>query len=59
MESTRRNLAPEMSRAGCSHTAIIAATGYQMATVRRTVAELKMAGNVQRWPEDVLLAAVT
>ena len=32
-----------MSRAGCSHKAcIIADTGYQMTTVYRTVAELKM-----------------
>ena len=28
----------------------IAATGYQMYTVYRTVVELKMTENVQRWP---------
>ena len=48
MEMTRRNLAPEMSHVECIHKAIIAATGYQMATVYRTVTELKMTGDVQR-----------
>ena len=44
MESTRRNLAPQMSRAGCSYKAIIKATGYQMTKVHLTVVELKMTG---------------
>ena len=42
MESTRRNLTPEMSRGFCSHKVIITATCYQKATAYRTVTKLKM-----------------
>ena len=50
MESTRRNVIAEMSRAGSTPKAIIAATGYPKATVYRTVAKLNVTGDVQRRP---------
>ena len=58
MESTCRNVTPEMSSAESTPKAIIAVTGYQSVTVNRTVDQLNVTTDVERRPWDVLNVVV-